>query len=259
MKRVFQTAGRRRDLRRIGHRRVGSGAGQHAVARRSRADVRDRPVRDAVEAAGRAPRARRRVRSRATGGTARTPARSRRGCAPTPAHAIKAVCVVHNETSTGVTTRIPPMREAIDRAGHPALLMVDTISSLGSIDYRHDEWGVDVTVAGSQKGPDAAAGAVVQRDQRQGARGVARRRSCRARTGTGTDMLAMQHDRLFPVHARDQPALRAARGARHAARGRPRRTCSRGTTRFGRSDAARGARVGPRDPVRAIRPSTARR
>ncbi|CAG0967379.1 alanine-glyoxylate transaminase / serine-glyoxylate transaminase / serine-pyruvate transaminase [Burkholderiales bacterium] len=68
------------------------------------------------------------------------------------AHAIKAVCIVHNETSTGVTTRIPPVRAAIDRAGHPALLMVDTISSLASIDYRHDEWGVDVSVGGSQKG-----------------------------------------------------------------------------------------------------------
>ena len=67
-------------------------------------------------------------------------------------HRIRAVCVVHNETSTGVTSRIPAVREAIDRAGHPALLMVDTISSLGSIDYRHDAWGVDVTVAGSQKG-----------------------------------------------------------------------------------------------------------
>jgi alanine-glyoxylate transaminase/serine-glyoxylate transaminase/serine-pyruvate transaminase len=68
------------------------------------------------------------------------------------AHAIKAVCVVHNETSTGATSRIPLIRKAIDAAGHPALLMVDTISSLASIDYRHDEWGVDVTVAGSQKG-----------------------------------------------------------------------------------------------------------
>jgi len=65
---------------------------------------------------------------------------------------IKAVCVVHNETSTGVTSRIAEVRKAIDAAGHPALLMVDTISSLASIDYRHDEWGVDVTVAGSQKG-----------------------------------------------------------------------------------------------------------
>ena len=67
-------------------------------------------------------------------------------------HRIKAVCVVHNETSTGVTSRIPDIRRAIDEAHHPALLMVDTISSLASIDYRHDEWGVDVTVAGSQKG-----------------------------------------------------------------------------------------------------------
>ena len=67
-------------------------------------------------------------------------------------HAIKAVCVVHNETSTGVTSRVAEVRAAIDRAGHPALLMVDTISSLGSMDYRHDDWGVDVTVAGSQKG-----------------------------------------------------------------------------------------------------------
>ena len=68
------------------------------------------------------------------------------------AHEIKAVCVVHNETSTGVTSRIDEVRKAIDRAKHPALFMVDTISSLASIDYRHDEWGVDVTVAGSQKG-----------------------------------------------------------------------------------------------------------
>ena len=65
---------------------------------------------------------------------------------------IKAVMVVHNETSTGVTSRISAIRRAIDAAQHPALLMVDTISSLASIDYRHDEWGVDVTVAGSQKG-----------------------------------------------------------------------------------------------------------
>jgi alanine-glyoxylate transaminase/serine-glyoxylate transaminase/serine-pyruvate transaminase len=65
---------------------------------------------------------------------------------------IKAVCVVHNETSTGVTSDIASVRKAIDAAGHPALLMVDTISGLASADYRHDEWGVDVTVSGSQKG-----------------------------------------------------------------------------------------------------------
>src|SRR5215207_135319 len=67
------------------------------------------------------------------------------------AHSIKAVCVVHNETSTGVASNIAAVRRAIDKAGHPALLLVDTISSLGSIDYRHEEWGVDVTVGGSQK------------------------------------------------------------------------------------------------------------
>lgn len=67
-------------------------------------------------------------------------------------HIIKAVCVVHNETSTGVTSNIAAVRQAIDAAGHPALLLVDTISGLASADYRHDEWGVDVSIGGSQKG-----------------------------------------------------------------------------------------------------------
>jgi alanine-glyoxylate transaminase/serine-glyoxylate transaminase/serine-pyruvate transaminase len=68
------------------------------------------------------------------------------------AHKYKAVCVVHNETSTGVTSRVAEIREAINRTHHPALFLVDTISSLASIDFRHDEWQVDVTVTGSQKG-----------------------------------------------------------------------------------------------------------
>lgn len=68
------------------------------------------------------------------------------------AHTIKAVGIVHNETATGIATRIGEVRKAMDRAGHPALLLVDAISSLGSMDFRHDEWGVDVTIAGSQKG-----------------------------------------------------------------------------------------------------------
>jgi alanine-glyoxylate transaminase/serine-glyoxylate transaminase/serine-pyruvate transaminase len=67
-------------------------------------------------------------------------------------HTIRAVLVVHNETSTGVTSRLREIRAAIDAAGHPALLLVDAVSSLGSIDLRHDEWGLDVTLAGSQKG-----------------------------------------------------------------------------------------------------------
>src|SRR5271169_4289323 len=68
------------------------------------------------------------------------------------AHEIKAVCVLHNETATGCLSPIEPIRKAISAAGHPALLMVDTISSLASADYRHDEWGVDVTIGGAQKG-----------------------------------------------------------------------------------------------------------
>jgi alanine-glyoxylate transaminase/serine-glyoxylate transaminase/serine-pyruvate transaminase len=67
-------------------------------------------------------------------------------------HEIRAVCVVHNETSTGVVSPVADVRRAIDAAGHPALLLVDTVSSLASMDYRHDEWGVDVTVGASQKG-----------------------------------------------------------------------------------------------------------
>src|SRR5215468_1736241 len=80
------------------------------------------------------------------------PAEVERRLAEDAAHTIKAVAVVHNETSTGVTTRVAEVRKALDRARHPALFLVDTISSLASIDYRHDAWGVDVTVGGSQKG-----------------------------------------------------------------------------------------------------------
>ena len=69
-----------------------------------------------------------------------------------PGQQVKAVCVVHNETSTGVLTRLGAVRAAIDAAGHPALLLVDTVSSLACADYQHDDWGVDVTVCGSQKG-----------------------------------------------------------------------------------------------------------
>jgi alanine-glyoxylate transaminase/serine-glyoxylate transaminase/serine-pyruvate transaminase len=80
------------------------------------------------------------------------PAAAAAALAADRAHQIKAVMAVHNETSTGITSNIAALRGAIDEAGHPALLMVDAVSSLAAIDYRHDEWGVDVTVAGSQKG-----------------------------------------------------------------------------------------------------------
>jgi alanine-glyoxylate transaminase/serine-glyoxylate transaminase/serine-pyruvate transaminase len=80
------------------------------------------------------------------------PARVEQELARDAQHSVKAICAVHNETSTGVTSRIAEVRAAVDRARHPALFLVDTISSLASIDYRHDEWRVDVTVGGSQKG-----------------------------------------------------------------------------------------------------------
>ena len=167
-----------------------------------------------------------------------------------PGHAHQGRCVVHNETSTGVTTphRRGP-RSAIDRAGHPALLLVDTISSLGSIDYRHDEWGVDVTVGGSQKGLMLPPGLSLQRGQRQGARQPRSRRSCRAPTGTGRTMIAANQNGFFPY----TPATNLLYGLREAIdmlleeglrqRLRPPRPPRRG-------DAPRRARLGPRDPVR---------
>ncbi len=125
------------------------------------------------------------------------------------AHRIKAVCVVHNETSTGCTSRIDEVRAAMNHAHHPALLMVDTISSLASIDYRHDEWGVDVTVAGSQKGlmlpPGLSFNAISGK--------ALRAAEC---SETAPQLLGLarharrQRNRLFPLHPRHQPALRPA-------------------------------------------------
>ena len=107
-------------------------------------------------------------------------------------HRVKAVCVVHNETSTGVTTRIPEIRAAIDQAKHPALFMVDTISSLASIDYRHDEWGVDVTVAGSQKGLMLPPGLGFNAVSDKALAGCARRsRCCSTRRGSTRSSRAM--------------------------------------------------------------------
>jgi len=126
-------------------------------------------------------------------------------------HAIKAVCVVHNETSTGVVSRISDVRRAIDAARHPALFMVDTISSLGSIDYRHDEWGVDVTVGGSQKGlmlpPGLAFNAV-------SAKALAASRSARLPRSFWDwgEMIASNKDGYFPY----TPATNLLYGLREA-------------------------------------------
>ena len=125
------------------------------------------------------------------------------------AHAIKAVCVVHNETSTGVASRIPLVRRAIDGARHPALFMVDTISSLASIDYRHDEWQVDVTVGASQKGLMLPPGLSFN--------GVSDRALAAHATASlprsfwdWSDVLAANRKGVFPYTPGHQPALRPA-------------------------------------------------
>ena len=127
------------------------------------------------------------------------------------AHRIKAVCVVHNETSTGVVSRVGEVRRAIDAAKHPALLMADTISSLGSIDYRHDEWGVDVTVGGSQKGlmlpPGLSFNAVSAKALAAG-KGAKLPRSF----WDWTDMIASNKDGYFPY----TPATNLLYGLREA-------------------------------------------
>ena len=137
------------------------------------------------------------------------------------AREIKAVCVVHNETSTGCVTLINEVRRAIDAAGHPALLMVDTISSLGSIDYRHDEWGVDVTVGGSQKGlmlpPGLSFNALGEK-----ALAAAKNAKLPKSYWGWEEMIAANKTGFFPYTPGDQHALRARRSDRHAARGRAR-------------------------------------
>ena len=153
-------------------------------------------------------------------------------------HRIKSVMVVHNETSTGVTSRIAEIRKAIDRTGHPALFMVDTISSLGSIDYRHDEWGVDVTVGCSQKGlmlppglgfnaiSDKALAAAKTRDDcpsptghgmrcspptRRASSPAPRRPTCSTASGNPSSLLMEEGlDNVFARHLRHAEATRRA-------------------------------------------------
>ena len=133
------------------HRRLGGGARQHALPRRRVLMFETGWFADAVEQDGDEARPEPEfIKGDWRSGVDAVAIEAR--LAEDKGRTIKAVCVVHNETSTGVASNIAAVRRAIDQAGHPALLLVDTISSLGSIDYRHEEWGVDVTVGGSQKG-----------------------------------------------------------------------------------------------------------
>ncbi len=129
---------------------------------------------------------------------------------------IKAVCFLHNETSTGCLSPVAEVRKAIDRANHPALLFVDTISSLASTDYRHDEWGVDVTVGGAQKGLMLPPGMAIQRHQRQGARRQQDRQAAEIVLGLGRNA-ANEQGRLLPLHAGHANAARHERLDRYAA------------------------------------------
>ena len=136
-------------------------------------------------------------------------------------HAIKAVMVVHNETSTGVTSRIPELRRALDSAHHPALLLVDTISSLASIDYRHDEWGVDVTIAGSQKGLMLPPGMSFNAISEKALRASENAKLAALLLGLAGNAEA-ESQRIFSVHAADQSSLRLAGSAAHDAGRGPR-------------------------------------
>jgi alanine-glyoxylate transaminase/serine-glyoxylate transaminase/serine-pyruvate transaminase len=153
---------------------------------------------------------------------------------------------VHNETSTGVTSGVAAVRRAIDKAGHPALLLVDTISSLGSIDYRHDEWGVDVTVGGSQKGlmlpPGLSFNAISDK-------AIAASKSAKLPRAfwDWEEMLAI-NGRASSLHALHEPAAGAEGRHRHAARGGARQRLRPPRPRR-RGDAPLRPPLGLRDPV----------
>jgi alanine-glyoxylate transaminase/serine-glyoxylate transaminase/serine-pyruvate transaminase len=131
-------------------------------------------------------------------------------------HRIKAVCVVHSETSTSCMTDIESVRAAIDRARHPALLMVDAISSLACADYRHDDWGVDVTIAGSQKGLMVPPGLAFTAISRK-ALAAAQHNKTHRGYWDWAPLVTVEQDRVFPVHPGGQFVLRAERRAGPAA------------------------------------------
>ena len=124
--------------------------------------------------------------------------------------------MVHNETSTGVTSNILAVRRAIDAAKHPALLMVDSISGLASAEYRHDEWGVDVTVSGSQKGlmlPPGISFNALSPKAIEASKTAKLPKSFWA----WDEIIEMNKDGLLALHAQHQPAVRPGRSLRHAA------------------------------------------
>ena len=163
-------------------------------------------------------------------------------------HKIKAVLFTHNETATGVTSDVAGMRQALNETGHPALLMVDGVSSIASIDFRMDEWGVDLAVTGSQKGLMLPAGLGIVCASQKALVAV--------RPGQAAALLLRfrrhaegQRDRLLPLHALAPHAVRSARVARDAVGGGPGERL-RPPSPAGRGHPAGGEGVG----ARALRP-----
>jgi alanine-glyoxylate transaminase/serine-glyoxylate transaminase/serine-pyruvate transaminase len=151
-------------------------------------------------------------------GTGANPDHYRQVLAADQRHDIKAVLVCQNETATGVNSDVSAIRAVLDELKHPALLFVDSVSALGSVDFRMDDWRVDVCVSGSQKRPDAARRHGHHLRQPKGARNRENQEELPLllrlqRHGAGVQ------DGLLPLHAVDPDALRAARSARDAARG----------------------------------------
>ena len=164
------------------------------------------------------------------------------------AHAIRAVCVVHSETSTGVISDIAAVRRAIDAAGHPALLLVDTISGLGCADYRHDEWGVDVAMAGSQKGlmmpPGISFNALSPK-----AIEASKAATLPKAYWAWDEIVEMNKGGYWPSTPNTNLLYALVGGARHD----PRPGAGRGVRpppALGRGGARRGPGLGPADPVR---------
>ena len=225
---------------------MGSGAGQHAVAGRSRADGGNRPLRDAVEEDGRTAGPRRRVPAGRLA-PRRRPRRDR--SAPCRRHGARVQGDLRRaQRDVDRRCQQHPRRAPCDRPrGSPGALHGghDLVARLDRLSPRR--MGCRRDGGRLAEGPDAAARAVVQRHQRQGARGIEAREAAALLLGLAGDARG-QRQRLFSVHAGDQSALRPGRGAgdavRRGARQRLRAACA-----AGRSDAARGARVGARDPV----------
>ena len=246
MKRIFKTK-IRRHLSLVRDRRLGGGALQRAFAWRPRHHVRDRTIRRPV--ARRLPSAlgSRSISLPPTGAPASIPKSSRRSSPPTKRTRSKPSASCTTRPRPARPARIDEVRAALDAARHPALLLVDTISSLGSIDYRHDEWRVDVTVGGSQKGLMLPPGLSFNAISAEGACRVEDVEAAALLLGLGRDDRRSMKAAFSPTRRRRTCSTASPRRST-CCRGRPRQRV-RASLPARRGDAPRCRRVGPRDSV----------